>query len=60
VHLRDTVEVVNAFLSSGGAKKIGVFCFFSDGLAEDVEFSTGCVVEAGGFCLRELLICCCR
>jgi hypothetical protein len=59
MQLRDAVEVVNLLLSSGGAKQVGVFCFVSDVLAEDVELSTGYVVEAGGTCLRELLVGCC-
>jgi hypothetical protein len=59
MQLRDAVEVVNLLLSSGGAKQVGLFCFVSDGLAKDVELSMGCMFEAGGLCLWELLICCC-
>jgi hypothetical protein len=59
MQLRDAVEVVNLLLSSGGAKQVCLFCFVSDGLAEDVELSTGCVVGSGDVCLRELLVGCC-
>jgi hypothetical protein len=60
MQLRDAVEVVNSLLSCGCAKQVGLFCFVSDGLVEGVELSTGCVVEAGGLCLRKLLVGCCR
>jgi hypothetical protein len=60
VQLRDAVEAVSSFLSYGGARQVGVFCFVSDGSAEGVELSTGCVVGAGGLCIRELLVGCCR